>query len=450
MIAVLRNLWPLFLGLALLMVGNGIQGTLLGVRGAIEGFATWQLSIIMSAYYAGFLIGSRMAPGMIRRVGHVRVFAALGSLISAALVLFAAVPDWMAWVALRMLIGFAFCGVYVTAESWLNNAATNETRGQTLSLYMIVQMVGIISAQGLLNIASPEGYALFALASVLVSVAFTPILLSIGPTPVFATIKPMTIRALFVASPLGCVGMFLVGGISSAMYGMAAVWGTLAGLSVAQISAFIAAIFVGGLLLQYPLGWVSDRMDRRRLAVLVALAGAAAMAVAVALPLGFPALLGLAVIIGGVGNPLYSLLLAHTNDFLDNEDMAAASAGLLFISGLGAVVGPLLTGVAMAQFGPNGFFAYIGLLCTILTAYALWRTTRRPAPAVETTAPFSVTTATASPIALEAVYVAAQEDAAQAEAEAAAQAEAEAAAEAATPDSPPPDADAPPPPDRPT
>ena len=414
MIAVLRTSWPLFLGLALLMVGNGIQGTLLGVRGAIEGFATWQLSLIMSGYYAGFLIGSRFAPEMIRRVGHVRVFAALGSLISAALVLFAAIPDWMAWVGLRVLIGFAFCGVYVTAESWLNNAATNETRGQTLSLYMIVQMLGIISAQGLLNLASPEGYALFALASVLVSVAFTPILLSVGPTPVFGNTKRMTIRALFAASPLGCVGMFLIGGISSAMYGMAAVWGTLAGLSVAQISAFIAAIFVGGLLLQYPLGWVSDRMDRRRLAVVVALAGAAAMAVAVAMAMPFWALLGIAVIIGGVGNPLYSLLLAHTNDFLDNEDMAAASAGLLFISGLGAVAGPLATGWIMAQMGPDGFFAYIGTLCGVLAAYALWRTTRRAAPSVEETGPFSVTTPSASPIALEAVYTAAQESAATA------------------------------------
>jgi MFS family permease len=148
MIQVLGTSWALLLGIGLLMVGNGVQGTLLGVRGAIEGFTTFEMSVVMSAYFVGFLGGSRLAPELIRRVGHVRVFAALGSLISAVLVLYAAVPDWIAWTLLRVLIGFCFSGVYVTAESWLNNAATNETRGQTLSLYMIVQMLGVIAAQG--------------------------------------------------------------------------------------------------------------------------------------------------------------------------------------------------------------------------------------------------------------------------------------------------------------
>src|SRR5690554_4727273 len=178
MLKVLSTSWALLLGIMLLMLGNGIQGTLLGIRGGIEGFTTWQMSVVMSAYYLGFLAGSRVAPLMIQRVGHVRVFAALGSLISAVLVLYAAAPDWIAWSALRVIIGLSFAGVYVTAESWLNNTATNETRGQTLSLYMIVQMAGIISAQGLLNLADPGGYTLFVVASVLVSLSFTPILLS--------------------------------------------------------------------------------------------------------------------------------------------------------------------------------------------------------------------------------------------------------------------------------
>ncbi|MBN2760174.1 MAG: MFS transporter, partial [Rhodobacteraceae bacterium] len=155
MIKVFAGSWALLLGIMLLMVGNGVQGTLLGIRGDIEGFTTGQMSIVMSGYFAGFLIGSRVAPEMIRRVGHVRVFAALGSMISAVLVLYAAIPEWIVWALLRVLIGFCFCGVYVTAESWLNNATSNETRGQTLSLYMIVQMVGIISAQALINFADP-------------------------------------------------------------------------------------------------------------------------------------------------------------------------------------------------------------------------------------------------------------------------------------------------------
>ena len=171
MLKVLAHSWPLLLGVMLLMVGNGVQGSLLGIRGAYEGFSTFELSVIMSAYFLGFLGGSRIAPEMIRRVGHVRVFSALGSLISAVLILYPMVLDWTAWAAFRVLIGFCFSGIYVTAESWLNNTASNETRGQALSAYMIVQMLGIIFSQVLLNLPDDTGFALFIIPSVLVSLA---------------------------------------------------------------------------------------------------------------------------------------------------------------------------------------------------------------------------------------------------------------------------------------
>jgi MFS family permease len=232
MLTVLRTTWPLLLGVMLLMVGNGMQGTLLGVRGAIEGIGTYQMSVVMSAYFAGFLLGSRLTPEMIRRVGHVRVFAALGSLISAVLVLYATAPDWMIWTALRVLIGFSFSGVYITAESWLNAASTNDTRGQALSAYMIVQMIGIIAGQALMTVGDPAGYLLFVIPSVLVSLSFTPILLSVAPAPAFDSARPMRLAQLMRASPLGCVGMFLMGGVFSALFGMASVWGMGVGLSV--------------------------------------------------------------------------------------------------------------------------------------------------------------------------------------------------------------------------
>ena len=177
MMQVLGSAWALLLGLMLLMVGNGLQGTLLGVRGQIEGFTTFEMSIVMSGYFLGFLGGSRATPEMIRRVGHVRVFAALGSFISAILILYPTIAHPVAWTIMRILIGFCFSGVYVTAESWLNNAATNENRGKALSLYMLVQVLGIIIAQGLLLVADPSGFVLFVIPSVLVSIAFAPILL---------------------------------------------------------------------------------------------------------------------------------------------------------------------------------------------------------------------------------------------------------------------------------
>ena len=183
MMIVLRSSWALLLGMLLLMIGNGLQGTLLGVRGDIEGFDPALLSYVISAYFIGFLGGSRMAPGLIRRVGHVRVFAAMASMISAAFILYAAAPNLIAWAFLRLLVGFCFSCVYVVAESWLNDASDNEHRGQALSLYVIVQMLGIVTAQGILSLGDPGGYGLFVLISVLVSVSFAPCLLYTSPSP---------------------------------------------------------------------------------------------------------------------------------------------------------------------------------------------------------------------------------------------------------------------------
>ncbi|OOY33373.1 MFS transporter [Thioclava sp. F36-6] len=419
MLLVLRQTWPLLLGIMLLMVGNGMQGTLLGIRGKIEGIDTFYMSLVMSAYFAGFLFGSRMVPEMIARVGHVRVFAALGSLISAILVLYAAFPNWPSWVALRVLIGFSFSGVYITAESWLNAGSTNETRGQALSLYMIMQMFGIVTAQALLNVGDPAGYLLFVIPSVLVSLSFTPILLAASPAPSFETIQRMTFRRLWEASPLGMVGIFLLGGIISAMFGMASVWGTAEGLNVKQISAFVAAIYVGGLFLQYPIGWASDRMDRRRVIMGAALVGAVVTFAIFATNPPFWVLLIGAALIGGVANPLYSLLIAYTNDYLDYSDMASASAGLMFINGLGAVAGPLVTGWLMSVMGPGGFFLYIGVLCAGIAGYAAWRMTRREAPSADETGSYTLLSPTATAVAVEARLEVAQEEAeAEAEAEA--------------------------------
>lgn len=401
MIDVLRSSWALLLGMLLLMVGNGLQGTLLGVRGAIEGFSTLELSIVMSAYFAGFLGGSRMAPDMIRRVGHIRVFAALGSMISAALVLFPVLTDPISWTVLRVIIGFCFSAVYVTAESWLNNAATNETRGKALSIYMVVQMAGIVSAQGLLVLGDPSGYTLFIVLSVLVSLSFAPILLSVTPTPAFETTKPMSLREVLTVSPLGCAGIFVMGGVYSAMFGMSAVYGTEAGLGLGQISIFVASFYVGGLLLQYPIGWISDRMDRRVLILAISVLAAALAVVAVLGGGLFWLLLTAAFLFGGMANPLYALLVAYTNDFLEHEQMAAAGGRLIFINGVGAIFGPLAVGAIMGAIGPSGYFIYLAVLMATLAVYAVYRMTVRPAPSSDETGSYAPVMATTSPVAME-------------------------------------------------
>ncbi len=401
MLQVLKSSWALLLGMLLLMIGNGLQGTLLGVRGGIEGFSPFTMSVVMSAYFVGFLGGSRMTPELIRRVGHVRVFAALASFVSAVLILYPVITEPIAWALGRVVIGFCFSGVYVTAESWLNNSSTNENRGKALSLYMIVQMAGIVTAQGMLAMGDPSGYVLFVVSSVAVSISFAPILLSISPTPAFETTKPMSLKELFEISPLGCVGMFMMGGVFSAQFAMSAIYGTQVGMTLGQISAFVASIYIGALLLQYPIGWISDRMDRRRLIMMVSILGGIGAVVGYVYGSNFTILLAASFLIGGMANPLYALLIAYTNDFLEHEDMAAASGGLIFINGLGAILGPVSIGWLMGAFGPEGFFLFLAGLMFSLALYAAYRMTQRAATPVDETGSYSPVTPTASPVFVE-------------------------------------------------
>ena len=376
MIQVFTGSWPLFLGMFMLMIGNGLQGTLLGLRADIEGFSTFAISVVMSAYFVGFLFGSRLTPRLIKRVGHVRVFAALGSGISAILILYPTLVEPWAWTIGRVIIGFCFCGVYITAESWLNDSASNETRGKSLSLYMIVQMAGIVVAQYIVSRGDVSGYVLFIIPSVLVSLAFAPILLSSRPSPEFGTTKPMSVPDLIKISPLASVGMFLLGGVFAAQFGMSAVYGARVGLSVGQISFFISAIYVSALVLQYPIGWLSDRIDRRILIIGISLVGGLGCLIAMTIG-SFTAIVISGAIVGGTSNPLYALLIAYANDYLQKEDMAAASGGLLFVNGVGAIAGPLFLGWVMDRFGNWGYWAFLSTLMFAVSAYAAYRMTRR-------------------------------------------------------------------------
>jgi MFS family permease len=373
-IQVLRSSWALLLGMLMLMIGNGMQGTLLGVRGELAGFSTLEISVVMSAYFVGFLFASRMAPMMIQRVGHVRVFSALGSTISAVMILYPALVEPWAWVLGRAVIGFCFCGVYITAESWLNNAASNENRGKALSLYMIVQMTGIVAAQYLLVLGDIGGFILFIVPSILVSMAFTPILLSANQTPpVFADTKPLSMRRLIAVSPLACMGMLLLGSVFSTQFGMSAVYGQRAGLTIAQISIMVSLTYIAALVMQYPIGWLSDRMDRRILICALSAIGGVAALLAFVLP-GYIWLIFVAsAAVGGTSNTLYALLIAYANDYLEKEDMAGASGGLLFINGLGAIAGPLVAGWMMGLFGASGYWVIIAVLMIGLAGYAVWR-----------------------------------------------------------------------------
>ncbi|MHA7885849.1 MULTISPECIES: MFS transporter [Roseicyclus] len=432
MLNVLSGVWALMLGIILIMLGNGMHFTLIGLRGGIEGFSAAELAVVTSGYFLGFLSGARLTPGLIQRVGHVRVFAALGSFMSAGLIAFTLLSEPWAWTILRVLIGFCMSGIYVVAESWLNNASTNETRGKVLSAYMIAQTLGIIGAQGLLTLGDAANSALFIGASILVSISFAPILLSVTPAPAVEVARPMSLIALFRGSPLGTVGIFMLGGVYATQSGMGAVFGSEIALSPSEIALFVAMLFAGALIFQYPIGWLSDRLDRRQVIFGTAVMGAAACGLGWLAGsgagwlegLGLWPLMGAALLAGGMTTPLYALLLAYTNDFLPTEDMAAASGGLVFTFGLGAILGPLATGWAMNAFGAYAFWLVLAATFAAMALYALYRMTQRPAVTMtEETDSYLGVLPTATVVAVEAagVWAAEQAEAERAEDEAEAQ-----------------------------
>lgn len=410
MLTAIRNSWALLFGMMLLMIGNGLQGTVLGVRGDAEGMGPSVLGFVMSAYFVGFLGGTQVTPYLLRKVGHVRVFAALASMISAAFILYAAVVDPIAWFLMRVLVGFCLSGVYVVAESWLNDGATNETRGQTMSAYIFAQMIGIVIAQALLNVADPGGYDLFVIMSVLVSISFAPILLSSSPVPMFETTRRMPLTELYRTSPLGCVGMCLLGAVFGCLFGMGAVYAADLGMSNVEISIFIGMIYIGGLVFQIPIGWASDRMDRRVLIAGVTLAGAVAALIAGAMD-GFILLTAMGFVVGGMANPLYSLLAAYVNDMLAQEDMASAAGGLILINGVGALTAPIVVGFVMENIGPSGFFVVIATAMGGIFVYSLYRMTQRPSTPVDETGPMVAMSPVVSQVATDAAWEAAMEDA---------------------------------------
>ena len=250
MMAAVSSTWALLLGMALLMIGNGLQGTLLGVRASLEGFATSTTGILMSGYYVGFLAGSALAPRLVARVGHVRVFGALASLASVAILVHALFVGPATWLAMRLMSGFAYAGLYVVAESWLNEEATNATRGRLLSVYMVVSLGGVALGQALLNLADPSTPDLFVLVSVLVSLGLVPMLLSASRMPAFEAPSAVGVRQLYDATPTGVLGMFITMIAQGAFFGMGAVYASEVGLSVGEISLFMGLALLGGVLLQ--------------------------------------------------------------------------------------------------------------------------------------------------------------------------------------------------------
>lgn len=369
---VLAPVAALLMSVAFLMLGNGLLGTLLIVRAGQEGFSSGTIGALMSAYFSGFTIGALVLPRIIVTVGHVRTFAGFAAVASITALLHALLVEPWAWMPLRMVTGLAYAGMILATESWLNAHAVPSTRGQLLSIFGVASMGSWALGQALLNVAPPAGLTLFLIVSILISAAVVPITLLPSHSPSEVTQEPVAFRDLLSVSPLATFGVFLAGLAIGGFWGLGPSFAQRIGLDIGGISAFMASVLGGTLALQWPLGWLSDRVPRNLIIAGAALASAAAAAgVALATDAPLPLLLVAGALFGGFGIPIYSLCVAIANDDLPAGRLLGTARGLLLINGVGTAVGPLIGGAAMNLAGPGSLFLYAAALLTILSVLAI-------------------------------------------------------------------------------
>ena len=376
MFKTLGTVVSLLLSYGLLLLANGLFSTLLGVRTQVEGFSATLVGFIVAAYFSGLLLGGLFASRVVTRVGHIRSFAAFASLMSVSALLFPIFVTPGAWMFLRMLGGFCMAGMIMVTESWLNEAASNKTRGQILSFYMITNYFAAGCGQFLLTAGDPSQYQLFSLASILFSLALLPVLLTRARAPVPVRSKPMHVWTLYRIAPLGVFGVFCCGLVNSSIHGLSPVYATNMGFSEAELSTFMAVMIMSGLFLQWPIGHLSDRIGRGPLLVYIPVLVALAASWIVFMTQYTLILIG-AMVFGALVFTLYSLGAATANDMVTANQRVQVAGALLITYGAGAVTGPIVASQFMGLLGPQGLFFYFALICLLLSTFAIVMRRRR-------------------------------------------------------------------------
>ena len=380
---VLKNSWALFLGMGRIMMAYGFQGSLLGVRAVQEEFSLTSTGFMMSGYFVGYFVGAATIPKIISSVGHIRVFAAFASLSSLVILIHSIIVNPLVWFFLRALTGISMVCIYTVAESWLNDRSSNKNRGSVLSIYMVILYGTMGIGMFLLNFSSPLNFQPFILVSVITSVALIPILLTKKKPPTFKRIQAMSIKNLYEASPLGFVSSFFYGTIQSALFTLLAVYASSMNFTILEISIVTFLLAVSGAIAQFPVGKLSDIYDRRKVIVISTFCAAifAILAILVSRQMYLPE--GLAtsktwfyiffILFSFCSLPMFSLILAHTNDYISKDKFVAAGAGLQFTFGLGAMSGPLLCSILMDLVGSNGFFVFLFIFHSIIGIFGIYR-----------------------------------------------------------------------------
>ncbi len=372
----------LLLGVALLLTGQGLQGTLVPVRATLEGFSALSIGVMGGAYFLGFTLGCLKGGELVARVGHVRVFAAMTAVASATPLLHGLIVEPMIWTGLRMLTGFCFAVLYIVIESWLNDVSSNENRGMVFSTYVMITLSVFAIGQMMMLMYDPMQLYLFGIVAVLISIAVVPVVLSTAPGPQQPQDTKVNLRRLYDISPAGTVTCLCSGLANGAFWALApSVAVTLSG-DLAMAAWFMSANVLGGAVSQWPVGWLSDRIGRRPVMIACAISCAvvAAMIVVGGNSIGMSLFVGLGFAWGAFAFPQYTIAVANANDYADPSEYVMVSSGLLLMYGLGAIAGPLIASGVMTGLGSTGLYMHTAIVHLLVSAYIGFRTTQRTPP----------------------------------------------------------------------
>jgi MFS family permease len=379
--SVIRSIWPLLLAAALLLSANGMQSTVLALRGIAEGFAPTTIGLLLSTYFVGFILGCRYAPRFIRAVGHIRAFTAFASIASGSALAHAIIVEPASWLVLRVITGFCFAALQMILESWLNESATNQTRGRILSIYRITDFTTVTAAQALITFFDPMSFRIFAITSIALSIALVPVALTRVEAPAIPASAKLDLKRLWSLSPVAAAAAFCVGLSASAFWSMGPSFVTDYGYEPSTAGYFIGAIILGGAIAQWPIGWLSDRVDRRKILILSS-SGAAVMALILPTTAAMSEIM---LLVGALGFGMFALTnfglaVAHANDHADPGSSVSVNGSLLMLYGLAAIGGPIIVPQVMSNFGTASLFYWVTLVYCLLVLFTTYRLSQRGAP----------------------------------------------------------------------
>lgn len=406
MLPTLLPIGSLLAGIALLLLGSGLLNTIVALRGGLEGFSDTTLGLIGSTYFLGFFLGAFVAPRLIRRMGHIRAFAFFGAAVAACMLLHVLIVHAAFWMVLRVITGVALVGFYTVIESWLNEQTTADRRGQVFAVYMVVNLLALAGAQQLLRLDGPGNFTLFAVAAIFACLSLLPVTMTRLPQPQLGHTPKLDLRMVWRAAPAAFVGALSSGIGMGAFWSLGPIYGQRIGLDPAGIAMLMSSAILGGALLQWPIGRLSDSGDRRRALGLVAAAAAITGAIMAALgdvtgSIEAVALAGF-FIFGAAAFTIYPVTVAHLIDHVHQQDILAGNTGILFLHGVGAAIGPMIAGALLGLAGPAGLPLHFAIAFAPLAVFALLQARRGSDEIVDEAAHFSPMLRT-SPTALDMV-----------------------------------------------